>query len=83
MSKFMKLSRAEMKHVLGGGLPGGPGNPNPSCQFIVVCGHSSPDYDTFWGICCNTAGDAQTYCRAHGYQGIYGCIVNPYANPPA
>jgi hypothetical protein len=35
MKKFMKLSRAEMKGVLGGlygGGPGGPGEINPNCE---------------------------------------------------
>jgi hypothetical protein len=80
MKKFNKLSRAEMKHVLGGGLPPDPTQPGPHpCLSFVACGITSdPLSDTiaFYGVCCSTLSDAETYCRSHGYTGIYGCRSN-------
>jgi hypothetical protein len=81
MSKFMKLSRAEMKNVLGGGLPPDPTQPGPIlCENYVSCGiTSSDDVIAFYGVCCNSLADSQAYCRSHGYTGVYGCLSNPDA----
>ncbi|MFD0766533.1 hypothetical protein ACFQZI_16860 [Mucilaginibacter lutimaris] len=70
-----------MKNVLGGGLPPDPTQPGPHpCINYVVCGGNDvTDTTSFYGICCNSLADAQTYCRAHGYTGVYGCVDNGIA----
>ncbi|MFD0763673.1 hypothetical protein ACFQZI_02325 [Mucilaginibacter lutimaris] len=66
-----------MKNVLGGGLPPDPTQPGPHpCVNYVSCGVTSDPLSeiiAFYGICCDSLADSQTYCRSHGYTGVYGC----------
>ena len=79
MSKFMKLSRTEMKDVLGGTVPGGG---NPSCRigecklFVVELGTSITGSCSF-----HSTGTYSWYCvcSAGGYEtnnGGTSCVFN-------
>ncbi|WP_446685952.1 bacteriocin-like protein [Mucilaginibacter ginsenosidivorans] len=59
MQKFQKLSRAEMKNVLGG-QPGGPGGCtlNKSCTAVFFDGHNTVTGPGKCDVSCNCIPDS-------------------------
>lgn len=76
MKKVNLLSKADLKKIIGGVLP--PGDPgNPPCQdAYVVCGIEDGGWEliNFPTVCCNSLGDAATFCRNQSYTGTYQCV---------
>ena len=69
MSKFNKLSRAEMKNVLGGLLPGG-GYGQATCSYFGTCqGYTGAPTNTYdpdnTGLANSMQNDADKWCLAH------------------
>lgn len=76
MRKVNLLSKAELKKIIGGGLPpGDPGNP-PCTAAYVVCGVQDGGMELirFPTVCCTSLGDAESFCRGQLYTGTYQCL---------
>lgn len=62
MEKFQKLTRVEMKNVLGGNAPGGGGDPCDSSE----CSSNADCKDSRWPKCyistCQATGAAANIC---------------------
>ncbi|KQC00603.1 hypothetical protein [Pedobacter sp. Hv1] len=78
MKKVNLLSKAELKKIMGGGVPpetpgGDPSYCAPKGYVICIANGGSGEANSYFYACCTSMAQAQAFCPSGS---AYGCNLN-------